>query len=227
MALGIRWPKYWSFSFSISSSSEFSGLISFRNDWFTLLAVQGTLKSLLQYHSMKASIFQCSAFFVVQFTPLYMTPGKTIALTIWTFVSQVMSVLFNMLSGFVIAFLPRNRCLNFVTIVTVCSGFGAQENNSVTASTFSHLFGTKWWDQRVSPDGSVVKNLSANAGDIRDVSSIPGSGRYPGGGHATHSSILAWRITWTEDRIASTIQSHGLVGYSPWGPKESDTTEVT
>ena len=81
MALGIRWPKYWSFSFSISSSSEFSGLISFRNYWFTLLAVQGTLKSLLQYHSMKASIFQCSAFFVVQFSHPYMTTENTIVLT--------------------------------------------------------------------------------------------------------------------------------------------------
>ena len=105
----LRWPKYWSFSFSISPSNEFLGLITFRNDWFNLLAVQGTLRSLLQLHSMKASIFQCSAFFVVQLTHLCMTTGKTIALTICTFVSQVMSVLFNMLSGFIIAFLPRNR----------------------------------------------------------------------------------------------------------------------
>ena len=100
--LCIRWPKDWSFSFSISSSCEYSGLISFRMDWLDLLAVQGTLKSLLQHHSSKASIL-CSAFFMVQLSHLYMTTGKTIALTIWTFVSKVMSLLFNMPSRFVIA----------------------------------------------------------------------------------------------------------------------------
>ena len=93
-ALHIRWPKYWSFSFSIGSSNEYSGLISFRMDWFDLLAVQGTLKSLLQLHSSKASILQCSAFLMVQLPHPYMTTGKTIALTIWTFVSKVMSLLF-------------------------------------------------------------------------------------------------------------------------------------
>ena len=97
-ALYIRWPKYWSFSFSISPSNEYSGLISFRMDWLDLLAVQGTLKSLLQHHSSKASILQCSAFFMVQLSHPYMTTGKTIALTIWTFVSKVMSLLFNKLS---------------------------------------------------------------------------------------------------------------------------------
>ena len=107
----IRWPKYWSFNFSISPYNEYSGLISFRMDWLDLLAVQGTLKSLLQHHSSKASILQCSAFFMVQLSHSYMTTGKTIALSVWTFVSQVISLLFNMLSRFVIAFLPRSKNL--------------------------------------------------------------------------------------------------------------------
>ena len=109
--LHIRWPKYWSFSFSISPSNEHPGLISFRMDWLDLLAVQGTLKSLLQNHSSKASILLCSAFFIVQLSHPYMTTGKTIALTRWTFVGKVMSLLFNMLSRFVITFLPRSKCL--------------------------------------------------------------------------------------------------------------------
>ena len=107
-ALRIRWPKYWSFSFSISPCNEYSGLMSFRIDWFDILAVQGTLKNLLQHHSSKASILQCSAFFVVQLSHLCMTTGKTIVLTIQTFVGKVMSLLFNMLPRFVIAFLPRS-----------------------------------------------------------------------------------------------------------------------
>ena len=106
-SLCIRWPKYW--SFRISSSNEYSGLISFRIDWFDLLAVQGTLKSLLQHHSSKTSILQRSAFFIVQFSHPYMTTGKTIALTRWTFVGKVMSLLFNFLSRFVIAFLPSSK----------------------------------------------------------------------------------------------------------------------
>ena len=109
--LHIRWPKDWSFSFSISSSNKYSGLISFRIDWFDIPAVQGTLKSLLQHHSSKASILQCSAFFVVQLSHPYMTTRKTIALTRQTFVGKVMSLLFNMLSRFVIAFLLRSKCL--------------------------------------------------------------------------------------------------------------------
>ena len=108
-ALHIRWPKYW--SFSISPSNEYSGLISFRIDWFNLLATQGTLKSLLQHHSSKASILWHSAFFIVQLSHAYMTTGKTIALTRWTFAGKVMSLLFNMLSRLVIAFLPKNKCL--------------------------------------------------------------------------------------------------------------------
>ena len=103
--------KYWSFSFSISSSNKYSGPISFRIDWIDLLAVQGTLKSLLQYHSSKASILLHSAFFIVQLSHLYLTTGKTIALTRWTFVGKISSLLFNMLSRLVIAFLPRSKCL--------------------------------------------------------------------------------------------------------------------
>ena len=110
-ALHIRWPKYWSFSFSISPSNEYLGLISFQTDWLGLSAVQGTLKSLLQHHNSKALILQCSAFFMVQLSHPYMTTGKTIALTLWTFVGKVMSLLFNTLSRFVIAFLPRSKCL--------------------------------------------------------------------------------------------------------------------
>ena len=107
----IRWPKYWSFSFSISPSNEHPGLISFRMDWFDLLAVQGTLKSFLQHRSSKATVLGCSAFFLVQLSHPYMTTGKTIALTRWTFVGKVMSLLFNMLSRFFITFLPRSKCL--------------------------------------------------------------------------------------------------------------------
>ena len=109
--LCIRWPKYWNFSFSISPFNDYSGLISFRIDWFDLLAVQGTLKSLLQHHSSKASILWCSAFFIVQLSHPYMATEKIIAWTKWTFVSKVMSLLFNTLSRFVIAFRLRNECL--------------------------------------------------------------------------------------------------------------------
>ena len=105
--LCIRWPKYWRFSFSISPSNEYSGLISFRIDWFDLSAVRGTLKSLLQCHNSKALVLQCSVFFMVQLSHLYMTTGKTIALTRQNFVSKMMSLLFNMMSSFVITFLPR------------------------------------------------------------------------------------------------------------------------
>ena len=110
-ALHIRWPKYWHFSFNISPSNEHSGLISFRMDWLDLLAVQATLKSLLQHHSSKASVLRHSAFFTVQLPHPYMTTGKTIALTRWTFVGKVMSLLLNMLSRLVVTFLPRSKCL--------------------------------------------------------------------------------------------------------------------
>ena len=109
--LRMRWPKYWSFSFSISPSNEHPGLISFRMEWLDLPAVQGTLKSLLQHHSSKASILQCSAFFTVQLSHPYMTIGKTVALTKRTFVGKVMSLLLNMLSRLVITLLPRSNCL--------------------------------------------------------------------------------------------------------------------
>ena len=109
--LHMLWPKYWSLSFSVSPSNEYSGLISFRMDWLDLLAVQGTLKRLLQHHSSKASILWCSAFFILQLSHPYMITGKIIALTRWTFVFKVMSLLFNMLSRLIIAFLPRNKRL--------------------------------------------------------------------------------------------------------------------
>ena len=109
--LPIRWPKYWSFGFNISPSNEYSGLISFRMDWLDLLAVQGILKSLLQHHSSKASILWHSAFFIVQLSHPYVSIGKTIDLTAWTFVGKVMSLLLNMLSRLVITFLPRSKCL--------------------------------------------------------------------------------------------------------------------
>ena len=126
--LRIRWPKYWSFSYSISPSNEYSGLTSFSIDWFNLLAVQGTLKSLLQHHSSKASILWHSAFFIVQLSHPYMTTGKTIVLTRQTFVSKVVSLLCNILSRFVLAFLPRSKCLNFMAAVTLCSDFGDPQN---------------------------------------------------------------------------------------------------
>ena len=130
--LHIRYPKYWSFSFSISPSNEHPGLISFSMDWLDLLAVQGTLKSLLQHHSSKASILQCSVFFIVQLSHPYMTTGKTIALTRRTFVGKVMSLLFNMLSRLVISFLPRSKRLLISWLQSpcdfACSDFGAQKN---------------------------------------------------------------------------------------------------
>ena len=128
-ALHIRLPKYWSFSFSISPSNEHPGLISFRMDWLHLLAAQGILKSLLQHHSSKASILRHSAFFMVQLSHPYVTTEKTIALTRWTFISKVMSLLSKMLSRLVITFLPRSkRLLNFMAAVTICRDFRAQEN---------------------------------------------------------------------------------------------------
>ena len=126
--LHIRRPKYWSFIFSISPSNEYSGLISFRIAWLDFLAVQGTLKNLLQHHNSKASILWCSAFFMVQFLHPYMTNGKTIALTRWTFVGKVMSLLFNSLSRFVIALLQGEVSFSFMASVTIFSDFGAQEN---------------------------------------------------------------------------------------------------
>ena len=122
--LRIRWPKYWSFSLTISHYNKYSGLISFRIDWSGLLAVQGTLKSLLQDRNSKASILWHSVFFIVQFSHPYMTTGKTIALTIQTYVDKVMFLLFNMLSRFVIAFLPRKKCLLISWWATIYSDIG-------------------------------------------------------------------------------------------------------
>ena len=136
-AFHFRWPNYWSFSFSISPSNEHPGLISFRMDWLDFLAVQG-LKSLLQHHSSKASIFQCSAFFVVQLSYPYMTTEKTIALTRWTFLGKVMSLFFNMLSRLVITFLPRSKCL-FISLLQFPSAviLEPRKINLATVSTVS------------------------------------------------------------------------------------------
>ena len=141
--LHLRWPKYWSFSFSIRPPSEYSGLISFWMDLFDLLAVQGTLKSLLQHHSSKASILWCSAFFMVQFSHPYMTTGKTIV-TRWTFVGKVMSLLFNVLSRLVTAFLPSLEVsLYFMAAAIFHSDFGAQENK---VCHYFHCFPTFFYE---------------------------------------------------------------------------------
>ena len=140
----MRWPKYCSFSFSISPSKEHPELISFRMDWLDLLAVQGTLKSLLQHHSSKASILQCSAFFMVQLSHPYITTGKTIALTRWTFVGKVMSLLFNMLSRVVITFLPRSKCLLISWLQSPSAVIlETKKIKSDTVFTFPHLFPMK------------------------------------------------------------------------------------
>ena len=139
--LSTRWPKYWSFSFSISPSNEYSGLISFKMDWLDLLAVQGTLKSLLQHHSSKASILWHSAFSVVQISHLYMTTGKTVALTRWTFVSKVMSLLFNKLLRLVITFLPRSKHLLILWLQSPSSVIlEAKKIKSGTVPLFPRLF---------------------------------------------------------------------------------------
>ena len=136
--LRMRWPKYWSFSFSIIPSKEIPGLISFRIDWLDLLAVQGTLKSLLQHHNSKASILRCSAFFTVQLSHPYMTTGKTIALTRWTFVGKGMSLLFYMLCRLVITFLPRSKCLLISWLPSPSALIlEPKKVKSVTASTVS------------------------------------------------------------------------------------------
>ena len=146
--LRMRWPKYWSFSFSISPSIEHPGLISFRMDWLDLLAVQGTLKSLLQYHSSKASFLRHSAFFIVQLSHPYMTTGKTIALTRRTFVGKVMSLLFNMMSRLVITFLQRSKRLLISWLQSPSAVIlELHKIKSDTVPLFSHLFPIKWWDQ--------------------------------------------------------------------------------
>ena len=146
--LSIRWPKYWSFSFNISPSSEHPGLISFRMDWLDILAVQGTLKSLLQHHSSKASVLLCSAFFIVQCSHPYMTPGKTKALTRWTCVGKVMCLLFNMLSRLVITFLPRSMHLLIswlVQRVTNRGGQGVQKQGRYSQETILQPWAGSWF----------------------------------------------------------------------------------
>ena len=150
--LHIRWPKYWSFSLIISPSNEYAGLISFRMGWLDLLAVQGTLKSLLHHHSSKASILLHSAFFIVRLSHPYMTTGKTTALTRQTFIDKVTSLLFNVLSRLVIAFLPRSKCLNFMAANHHLQWFWRappQKKNKVSHCVHCfpiHLFVMKWWD---------------------------------------------------------------------------------
>ena len=147
LAPHIRWPKDWSFSFSISPSNEYSGLISFRVDWFALLTVQRTLKSFLQPHSSKASILQYFSFFMVQLLHPCMTTGNTIALTIQTFVGKVMSLLFNTLSRFVIAFLPRNKRLFIPWLQSLFTMIlEPKKIKFVTFPFFPHLFAMKWWN---------------------------------------------------------------------------------
>ena len=145
--LRMSWPKYWSFSFSIISSKELPGLISFRMDWLDLLAVQGTLKSLLQHHSSKASILPSSAFFTVHLSHPYMTTGKTTALTRWTFVGKVMSLLFNILSRLVITFLPRSQRLLISWLQSPSAVvLEPRKIKSDTVSTVSPSISMKWWD---------------------------------------------------------------------------------
>ena len=143
-ALCMRWPKYWSFSFNIRPSNENPDLISFRMDWLDLLAVQGILKSLLQHHSSKASILQCSAFFIVQLSHSYMTTGKTIAMTRQTFVDKLMSRLFNMMSRLVITFLPRSKCLLISWLQSPSDMI--LDPRKIKSATVSHIFAMKWQD---------------------------------------------------------------------------------
>ena len=147
--LRIRWPKYWGFTFSISPSNEYAGLISFRMDWLDLLAVQRTLKSLFQHHSSKVSILWLPAFFIVQLSHPYMSTGKTIALTKQTFVDKVMSLLFNMLSRLVITFLPRSKRLLISWLHSPSTVIlEPRKIKSVTISTVSPSICMKWWDQK-------------------------------------------------------------------------------
>ena len=162
-ALRIRWPKYWSFSFSIIPSKEYPGLISFRMDWLDLLAVQGTLKSLLQHYSSKASILWHSVFFTVQLSHPYMTTGKTIALTRWTFVGKVKSLLFNMLYRLVITFLPRSKRLLMSWLQSPSAVIlEPQKIKSTLFPLFAHLFAMKWWGTRCHDLSFLNVELSAN-----------------------------------------------------------------
>ena len=146
--LRIKWQKYWGFSFSISPSNEYSGLISFRMDWLDLLVVQGTLKSFLQHYSSKASILHCSAFFIVQLSHPYMTTGKTIALTRRTFVGKVMSLLFNMLPKLVMTFLPRSKILLISWLQSPSAVIFGAPQIKVCHCFHCYLFALKSWDRR-------------------------------------------------------------------------------
>ena len=199
LALHIRWPDYWSFSFSISPFNEHPGLISFRMDWLDLLAVQGILKSLLQHHNSKASVLQHSAFFIVQFSHPYMTTGKTIALTRWTFVDKVTSVLLNMLSRLVISFLPRSKCL---LISWLQSPFAVilepPKIKSDTLSTVSPSISHEvmWPDATKQAICLVVKSLPS----MQETWDWSLGREHPLETEmATQSSILAWKIPWTEE----------------------------
>ena len=161
-ALPIRWPKYWSISLSISPTNEYSGLISFRTDWFDLHAVEGYLKSLLQHHSLKASVLQCSAFLIVQLWHQYTTTEKTTALVTWTFVSKVMSLLFNMLFRLVEAFLLRSKCLLISWLQSPSAVILEPPQNKVCHCFhcfLPHLFAMKWWDQMSWSDGTRCHDL--------------------------------------------------------------------
>ena len=204
-ALRIRWSKYWSFSFSNSLSSEYSGLISFRIDWFDLLAVQGILKSVLQHHSLKALIFQCSAFFMVQLSHLCVTTGKTTALTIWTFViGKVMSLLVNMLLRFVIPFLPWSKRLLISWLQSLPAVIlEPKKIKFVTASTFSPsicqevmVLDAMIWFFWLPLMAQLVKNLPAM--QETQVQSLDRKDPLEKA-MATYSSILVWEILWTEE----------------------------
>ena len=186
----ICWPKYWSFSFSTSLSNEYSGLISFRIHWLDILAVQVSLKSLLQHHSLRTSIFWLSAFLIIQLSHLYMTIGKTIALTIWTLVAKVMSLLFNMLSRFLTTFLPRSKHL---LISWLQSSFSAiLEPKKIKSLTLSIFYPSICHDlvaQKVKPLSTMQETWLQSLGwkDLLEKEM------------ANNSSILAWKTPWMEE----------------------------
>ena len=224
--LPIRWPQYWSFNFSISASSEYSGLISFRMDWLDLLAVQGTLKSLLQYHSSKASILRCSTFFIVQLSHSYMTIGKTIALTRWTFVGKEMYSTWghkelDMTEWLRLHFTPQPRADPFQPLWLMCPtepstvGTYLESINGVLKSIHldAHIykFGVTKQCSWGFPGGLVVKNLPASAGDTGDMGSFTGMGRSRGGGNGNPLQYSC---------LENPINRGHQQAYSPWGRKE-------
>ena len=251
--LRIRWPKYWSFSVSISPSSEYLGLISFMMNWLDLLAVQKTLKSLLQNHSSKTSVLWHSALFRVQLSHPYMTTGKIIALTRWTFVGKVISLLFNMLSRLVITFLPRSQHLNFMATVTICSDFGVPQNKVCPLfPLFSHLFAMKWWDQMPWSSFSECWVLSQLFHSPLSLSSrgslvlcflpslvlwnntvVDHYSNTVGHDWVTSLSLFTfmhWRRKWQPTPVflpGKSQRRRSLVGCCLWGCTESDMTDTT